>query len=162
MSIDQLTEEAEADLANNNDPNNNSSNNDGDQQPDQQLQHDRNLQQQQQQQQQQQLQQQSEDGDTLLNKLYEASIGAEEDKVSEERIQSELDRDTNLILKLMPDKSYDEVRSMLEAHQDNPSRVQVCLFFYSRHFASRYDHDADSRHFVSYHISNVLLVMSHE
>ena len=27
MSIDQLTEEAEADLANNNDPNNNSSNN---------------------------------------------------------------------------------------------------------------------------------------
>ena len=36
-----------------------------------------------------------------------------------------LERDIHLILKLMPDKSYDEVRYMLESHQENPSRVQV-------------------------------------
>ena len=37
-----------------------------------------------------------------------------------------LEPDISLILKLMPDKAYDEVRFMLEAHQNDPSRVQVC------------------------------------
>ena len=40
--------------------------------------------------------------------------------------QLALNRDVQLILKLMPDKSHDEVRYMLESHQENPSRVQVC------------------------------------
>ena len=37
----------------------------------------------------------------------------------------DLEPDISLILKLMPDKAYDEVRFMLEAHQNDPSRVQV-------------------------------------
>ena len=43
--------------------------------------------------------------------------------------QLALNRDVQLILKLMPDKSHDEVRYMLESHQENPSRVQVCTYY---------------------------------
>ena len=42
--------------------------------------------------------------------------------------QVALERDVQLILKLMPDKTHDEVRYMLESHQENPSRVQVSTY----------------------------------
>ena len=35
----------------------------------------------------------------------------------------------------MPDKAYDEVRFMLEAHQNDPSRVQVCTWNWN-HFTN--------------------------
>ena len=148
MSIDQLTEEAEADLANNNDPNNNSSTNanedyannandqvntgptasilpssattpssastaaEGDQSS------------------------QSFEIENLYPTLIPDNFDAtgipnanvdETDSVleAEDPFQAALERDISLILKLMPDKAYDEVRCMLESHQENPSRVQV-------------------------------------
>ena len=47
-------------------------------------------------------------------------------KPNSEILPVDLEPDISLILKLMPDKAYDEVRFMLEAHQNDPSRVQVC------------------------------------
>ena len=134
MSIDQLTEEAEADLANNNDPNNNSSNNE-ENQIDQHLQHEQQQQQQQQQQEESQL---NDDSKPILDRFrlqYKANYidddeSDDDDDVGPLRFPTppsnvDLEPDIKLILKLMPDKEYDEVRFMLEAHQNDPSRVQV-------------------------------------
>ena len=123
LSIDQLTEEAEADLANNNDPNNNSSNNE-ENQIDQHLQHE---QQQQQQQQQQQLQEQQSMMQRRPLRIYSDDESDDEDDVNPQYPVVDLEPDINLILKLMPDKTYDEVRYMLEAHQNDASRVQVSI-----------------------------------
>jgi hypothetical protein len=107
QSIDQLTEEAEADLANNNDPNNNSSNADEeDQQQDQHL-----------------LQQQQQAADAAV--VAPLTRHSSNDDDVEDPKQVELEKDIVLILKLMPDKTYDEVRFLLESHSNNPSRVQV-------------------------------------
>ncbi len=40
-------------------------------------------------------------------------------------LEIQLEKDITLILKLMPDRTYDEVRLYLETYRDNPSRVQV-------------------------------------
>ena len=139
LSIDQLTEEAEADLANNNDPNNNSSNNE-ENQIDQHLQHEQQQHQQQQHQQQQEESQRqlNDDSKPILDRFrlqYKANYidddeSDEDDDVGPLRFPTppsnvDLEPDIKLILKLMPDKEYDEVRFMLEAHQNDPSRVQV-------------------------------------
>ena len=53
-------------------------------------------------------------------------------KPNSEILPVDLEPDISLILKLMPDKAYDEVRFMLEAHQNDPSRVQVIKIFIHR------------------------------
>ncbi len=45
----------------------------------------------------------------------------------EKERREELEENANLILKLMPKKSSDEVYQCLEAHRDKPHRVQVSL-----------------------------------
>ena len=111
--MDQLTEEAEADLANNNDPNNNA----------------------------------SIEGDPVTNFFpqsgepshltdngnnpnlnhfdHDHQYDDDENEEDMDPIEEGLQRDAHLVLKLMPDRNFDEVRFMLESHQDNPSRVQV-------------------------------------
>ena len=135
-----MTEEAEADLANNNDPNNNSSTNANEDYANDQVtsgpanpillassattpssattaaEGD-----------------QSSQSSSFIENLYfgtgadNADAVDETDSVleAEDPFQAALERDISLILKLMPDKAYDEVRCMLESHQENPSRVQV-------------------------------------
>merc|ERR1712066_413681 len=105
LSIDQLTEEAEADLANNNDPNNNSSNNE-ENQIDQHLQHE-----------QQQQQQQQEEIQNSRQRNFGRRASYSDDGESDEETSSEypkpnseilpvgLEPDISLILKLMPDKA---------------------------------------------------------
>jgi hypothetical protein len=143
LSIDQLTEEAEADLANNNDPNNNaSSGNDGQDQGNNYHQDQHEVHEQQQQQQ----MMATADGGPIQNNQNSAfefdfdeptetetvnsrlSFDVDDDDV--DPFQAALDRDVQLILKLMPDKAQDEVRYMLESHPENPSRVQVRRFFF--------------------------------
>merc|ERR1712051_256666 len=140
LSIDQLTEEAEADLANNNDSNNNaSSGNDGQDQGNNYHQDQHEVHEQQQQ---QQMMATADGGPSQnQNSAFEfdfdeptetetvnsrLSFDVDDDDVVDP-FQAALDRDVQLILKLMPDKAQDEVRYMLESHQENPSRVQVVL-----------------------------------
>ena len=139
LSIDQLTEEAEADLANNNDPNNNaSSGNDGQDQGNNYHQDQHEVHEQQQQQQQILMATATDDGPSQnQNSAFEFDFDEPETETNNSRLsfdvddddvdpfQAALDRDVQLILKLMPDKAQDEVRYMLESHQENPSRVQV-------------------------------------
>lgn len=146
LSIDQLTEEAEADLANNNDPNNNaSSGNDGQDQGNNYHQDQHEVHEQQQQ---QQMMATADGGPSQnQNSAFEfdfdeptetetvnsrLSFDVDDDDVVDP-FQAALDRDVQLILKLMPDKAQDEVRYMLESHQENPSRVQVRRIFFLRY-----------------------------
>ena len=125
LSIDQLTEEAEADLANNNDPNNNaSSGNEGQDYPPHVPQGP--------------VHEDLGGGEHTSFRFDEPSQAAfvkkyfleeEDDDVDDDPFQRALERDINLILKVMPGRSYDEVRYMLESHQENPSRVQVSKIF---------------------------------
>lgn len=120
LSIDQLTEEAEADLANNNDPNNNAASG-----PDAQVQ-DLNL---------QNISQDHEVGEPSGHGFVDSTSNVskynyfddddDDDDDLEDPFQVQLQNDIDLIMKLMPDRNYDEVRYMLESHQNNPSRVQV-------------------------------------
>ena len=138
-----MTEEAEADLANNNDPNNNaSSGNDGQDQGN-------NYHQDQHEVHEQQQMMATADGGPSQNNQNSAfefdfdepteteavnsilSFDVDDDDV--DPFQAALDRDVQLILKLMPDKAQDEVRYMLESHQENPSRVQVRRIFFLRY-----------------------------
>ena len=130
-----MTEEAEADLANNNDPNNNSSANEGDYNPV--LNEPLN----------------AVSGQPLSSSAVEAvatplpevegessqssfienlyfgsnqsNANAADDEEIDDPYQRALESDIELILKLMPDKAYDEVRCLLESHQGDPKRVQV-------------------------------------
>ena len=142
LSIDQLTEEAEADLANNNDPNNNaSSGNDGQDQGN-------NYHQDQHEVHEQQQMMATADGGPGQNQNSAFEFDFDEPTETEpvnsrlsfdiddddvDPFQAALDRDVQLILKLMPDKAQDEVRYMLESHQENPSRVQVRRIFFLRY-----------------------------
>ena len=126
-----MTEEAEADLANNNDPNNNSSANEGDYNPvlNEPLSGHH------------QLGSSAvesatvvgEEGESsqgsFIENLYFGSEQSNANEVADEEIddpyQRALESDIELILKLMPDKTYDEVRCLLESHQGDPKRVQV-------------------------------------
>ena len=147
LSIDQLTEEAEADLANNNDPNNNaSSGNDGQDQGNNYHQDQHEVHEQQQQQQQILMATATDDGPSQnQNSAFEFDFDEPETETNNSRLsfdvddddvdpfQAALDRDVQLILKLMPDKAQDEVRYMLESHQENPSRVQVRRNYFIRY-----------------------------
>ena len=120
-----MTEEAEADLANNNDPNNNSSTNAEDYPNDQVTSGQPPI-----------LPstpssatpaaEDSSQSSSFIENLYFGAPNNQEESETEDPFQTALERDITLILKLMPDKAYDEVRCMLESHQENPSRVQVC------------------------------------
>ena len=135
LSIDQLTEEAEADLANNNDPNNNSSANEGDYNPV--LNEPLNavsgqplsssaveaaatpL---------QEVEGESSQSSFIENLYFgsnQSNANAADDEEIDDPYQRALESDIELILKLMPDKAYDEVRCLLESHQGDPKRVQV-------------------------------------
>lgn len=133
LSIDQLTEEAEADLANNNDPNNNSSTNEGGQDYNPVL-NEFNFN--------EPLPatttSQEQDGESsqgsFIDNLYfdggASSSQRSDDEVIEDPFQKALENDVELILKLMPDRNHDEVRCLLESHQNDPKRVQVRLLSY--------------------------------
>ena len=133
LSIDQLTEEAEADLANNNDPNNNSSTNEGGQDYNPVL-NEFNFH--------EPLPatttSQEQDGESsqgsFIDNLYfdggASSSQRSDDEVIEDPFQKALENDVELILKLMPDRNHDEVRCLLESHQNDPKRVQVRLLSY--------------------------------
>ena len=121
LSLDQLTEEAEADLANNNDPNNNaSSGNEGQDYPPHVPQQDNtgpeDL----------GAGESSRHSAASVNKYFLEDDGI--DDFDQDPFQVAFESDINLILKLMPDRNYDEVRYLLESHQENPSRVQVSSF----------------------------------
>jgi hypothetical protein len=66
-----------------------------------------------------------DDVDEVIASQNKPQHSVERNDDRSESIRLALEKDTRLILKLMPHKTFDEVHNYLEAHIHNPARVQV-------------------------------------